>query len=215
MNVYRYRLVFARNEKAKNMSHHEQIKFLKNFLKQKIPYIISDKKISFGPAISCGYESFCEYIDLYLYKRIAFENFQGFLDDIKENGFELIKAFSVPVFFPSIENSVEVSEFEILLSKLDDSIVLNANENNKKKEIIYEKNKNDGTIKRVNLKDFIFNYEINKENNTLILYLKHISGMSVKPEVVLKLFFGYEGEVKKIIRKNFYWIDSNKKLNIL
>jgi len=215
MNIYRYRLVFGRNEKAKNMSHHEQIKFFRNFLKEKIPYIVSDRKISFGPAISCGYESLCEYIDLYLFQRIDFADFEKILRDTREKGFELLKAFSVPVFFPSIENSVEISEFEIYLSELDESIIFNVNENDKKKEIIYEKHKTDGTIKAINLKDFVFDCEIDKRKNAVILYIKHIYGVTIKPEIVLKLFCGYEGEIKKIVRKNFYWIDSNRKLNIL
>lgn len=215
MKVFRYRLLFQRDERAKNMSHLEQIKFFRNFLTNNLPFLAKDRKISFGPAISEGYESLSEYIDVYFNERKNFQELKNYFVSLEEKGFKLLDVISIPIFFPSIESSAQVAEYEIFLENFNETIINNAAMNECKKEIIYERKKEDGSLKLLNIKDFIYKYSFEKEKNKISLYIRYISGRTVKPEIVIKLFFNYEGSLTKIIRKAFYWIDSKGNLNRL
>lgn len=208
-------MVFTRDERAKDMSHLEQVRFFRSFLTANIPSLVKDKKISFGPAISQGYESMAEYIDIYLTERMKFEDFVKIFAKARESGFEFINATSIPIFFPSIESSIEISEYEIFLEVFDERIIDVAIENNKKDEIIYEKIGKKGRIKKINIKNFIYDYSFDESEKKIILRIRHISGETIKPEIFLKLFFCYDGKIKKIVRKAFYWIDSKGNLNQL
>ncbi|MBU2575212.1 MAG: TIGR03936 family radical SAM-associated protein [Elusimicrobia bacterium] len=116
----RIRLKFARLAAARNLSHLEQIKALRNLViasglryspvkcgRGRAP------RMAFGPAISVGYESRCEYADLYLAEFAGDEEVRQKIKAVSSECYELIAAKRVPIFFPSIEASVNAAEYII------------------------------------------------------------------------------------------------------
>jgi len=88
-------------------------------------------------------------------------------------------------------------------------------ENMEKDEIIYRKEKASGEIKTTDLKKFVFSWKVTRPVFFVTLLLRHIQGVSVKPEAVLAAAGGYEGKVERILRKRMYWIDSRGELVVL
>jgi radical SAM-linked protein len=115
----RVRLRFSRRGPAAAFSHIQQIDVLRRCL-VKSPWPVSTTqgkkpkpKVSFGPAISVGYESDSEYCDAELRSRIDFAAAPADLAAVLPEGYALLSAKSIPRFFPSLEESVNVAEYEV------------------------------------------------------------------------------------------------------
>ena len=116
----RMRLRFARLEGAGNMSHLDQIKALRGIAAASGLDCCPAKhgrnlvpKMSFGPALSAGYESRSEYADLYLAQACREEVARAKLAAVKPEAFSLLSVKRVPVYFPSIEASVSAVRYLI------------------------------------------------------------------------------------------------------
>lgn len=111
------RLKFSRHGSAAELSHLKQIEVVRRALdasgwplartNAKRPKL----KISFGPAISVGYESDCEFCDAELRSRIDWAAAPAQLAPHLPAGLSLVSARSIPVFFPSLEESVNVADY--------------------------------------------------------------------------------------------------------
>ena len=118
--IYRVRIKFSRLGPAANLSHLQQIRVLKDMVqKSGLSCVMASfgrlktPKISFGPAISLGYESLAEYADVFL---SVYEGDGKVLDRINktaESGFLALSAKKIPVNFPSVESLVNTAEYEI------------------------------------------------------------------------------------------------------
>lgn len=190
-------------------------------------------KMSFGPAISVGYESLCEYADLYLADFVRENIVLEQISKQETNGFKIVQAKRIPVFFPSIEAIVNVAEYEInadLPSNFHQSI------DALPKQILYEKVKPNGIKEIIDIRPLILSIgikELSPYSASLIsLFLKFGPKSNVKPEVVLNLigkkgpslnsenkdclYLGGEHiHINRILRKELYWLNSSGKLEIL
>lgn len=217
----RIRLKFARLAAAKDLSHLEQIKVLRNRaagcgLKAWPAKVGSAAvpKMAFGPAVSVGHESLCEYADLYLEEfsqaAAALEKLQP-LDDAS---FRLLSARRIPVFFPSIEAAVNAAEYFMEAefpagfsqAAVDAFLAL--------KTLPYEKVKPSGERKMLDARIPVLSASYDPEGALLKVTLKLVPGQNVKPETVAELMCGGKPVFRRIVRKELYWFDSSGKLEV-
>ena len=110
--IQRARVRFAREGAGAQLTHLRQIEALRRAIEAsswpaartqaKKPKL----KVAFGPAISVGYESDAEYVDVELAARLdpakAKEDLQKHLPE----GFSVVSVKSIPRFFPSLEETI-------------------------------------------------------------------------------------------------------------
>lgn len=217
----RIRLKFARLKPAENFTHLEQIKAFRargaasglKFCPAKAGGPLTPR-MAFGPAVSVGHESLCEYADLYLEEFVreeaAFEKIQP-LDD---NNFRLLSARRIPVFFPSIEAAVNAAEYFLEAgfpagfsqASLDVFMAL--------KSLPYEKIKPSGERKAIDARTPLLSASWAPESALLKLTLRLEPGKTIKPETVAELIAGGRPEFRRIVRKELYWMDSQGKLEV-
>lgn len=122
--LQRYRLRFKRTGAAKTLSHLQQIDAFRRAISNsgwpvaKSQAKRSRPKMAFGPAISVGYESFAEYCDVDMEKRLDIEKAKEALAPHLSEGLELLSAKSVPRFFPSLEQSINAATYQVFAPDL-------------------------------------------------------------------------------------------------
>jgi len=217
----RIRLKFARLNPAANFTHLEQIKaFRSRALASGLKFWpaktggAAAPKMAFGPAVSVGHESLCEYADLYLEEFVreeaAFEKIQP-LDDVN---FRLLTARRIPVFFPSIEAAVNAAEYFLEAgfpegfsqASLDAFMAL--------KSLPYEKVKPSGERKAIDARTPLLAASWDAASDLLKLTLRLAPGKTIKPETVAELIAGSKPVFRCIVRKELYWMDSQGKLEV-
>lgn len=118
-SVQTLRVRVSRKGEARFLSHLEQIEALRRALRRAdLPLAYTSgfhpqMKCAFGPAISVGYESDCEYFDLDLAGRLSPEEFRARFEPQLPEGFSLASVKRVPVFFPSLEASFNRADYEV------------------------------------------------------------------------------------------------------
>lgn len=117
--IQRIRARFARLGTASRLSHLQQIDELRKALTASPwPLAMTQSKkpkplISFGPAISVGYESEAEYCDVDLVSRIDLQAAAAQLAPYLPPGFSVLGVKSIPRFFPSLESSVNLAVYQV------------------------------------------------------------------------------------------------------
>jgi len=117
--IQRVRVRLSRRGPATQLSHLGQIEVLRRGLQNSTwPVATSQSKrpkvrVGFGPAISVGYESDCELMDVDLHSQLDFKTAKGFLGNVLDEGFSVLDVKSIPRFFPSLEESINVVFYEI------------------------------------------------------------------------------------------------------
>lgn len=216
----RIRLKFARLAPAKDLSHLEQIKVLRARAAAcglKFSRAAGAKplpKMAFGPAVSVGHESLCEYADLYLEEFSREDAVAEKLRPLDDGSFSLVSAKRVPVFFPSIEAAVNAAEYlmegefpaEFSQAAVDAFMAL--------KSVPYERVKPSGERKLLDARTPVLSASYDKDRALLKVTLKLEPGKSVKPEIVAELMCGGKPVFRRIVRKELYWFNSGGKLEV-
>ena len=215
----RIRLKFARLEPARNMTHLEQLKVLRSrAVASGLKYRPAKAgaalmpRMAFGPAISVGYESLCEYADLYLDEFVKEDEVREKMLPLDDERFRQASARRIPVFFPSIEAAVNAAEYFLegtfpagfSQAAVDSFAAL--------KSVPYEKVKPSGERKSLDARAPLLSASWDATAGLLKLTLKLSPGGNVKPEIVAELMAGGRPELKRILRKELYWQDSEGKL---
>ena len=217
----RIRLKFARLKGAGQLTHLEQIKAFRTIamasgLKCRPAKAGSGTvpKMSFGPAISVGYESTCEYADLYLEDFVKAETAGGKISALDSNRFRLIEARRIPMFFPSIEACVNAAEYALeggLPEGFSQESVARFLE---LKSAVYERVKPSGEKKSVDARPLVLEAHCSAGSGALKLVLAFGPGRNIKPEAVLSLMSGSSTAPARIVRKELFWFDSKGKLEV-
>jgi radical SAM-linked protein len=216
----RIRLKFARLAPAKDLSHLEQIKVLRGRAAAsglKFCQAAGGKpmpRMAFGPAVSVGHESLCEYADLYLEEFVREDAAAEKLRPLDDGSFRLVSARRIPVFFPSIEAAVNAAEFfmeaefpaEFSQAAVDAFLAL--------KNLAYERVKPSGERKMLDARTPVLAASYDKESALLKVTLRLEPGKSVKPEIVAELMAGGKPVFRRIVRKELYWFNSGGKLEV-
>lgn len=216
----RIRLKFARLAAAKDLSHLEQLKLLRaraaaSGLKcWPAKAGSATPKMAFGPAVSVGHESLCEYADLYLGEFVRDEAAAERLRPLDDERFRLVSARRIPVFFPSIEAAVNAAEYFLEgefpagfgAAAVDAFMAL--------KELPWEKVKPSGERKTLDARAPVLAASYDAAASLLKLTLRLQAGRNVKPETVAGLMSGGKPVFRRITRKELYWLDSSGKLEV-
>jgi radical SAM family uncharacterized protein/radical SAM-linked protein len=193
----KYRLRFARTGRMRFLSHLEQIELIRRALKRaSLPVAYSagfhpQMKISFGPAISVGYESACEFADAVFMGPLDIRRAGKDINSALPAGFSLTEIRQVPNFFKPVSVDANLSRYSIgnlpgAAGKTEEEIGETLTAAKSAKEIIVEKKPG---IK-VNAAPMIAG--ISFSGAFLRLDLRIISGSSVKPERVAAAVFGLD-----------------------
>jgi radical SAM-linked protein len=217
----RIRLKFARLAAAKDLTHLEQLKILRGraaacglkFWPAKGGGSAAPK-MAFGPAVSVGHESLCEYADLYLEEFARDEAAAEKIRPLDDEFFRLLSARRIPVFFPSIEAAVNAAEFFLeggfpagfSDAAVDAFMAL--------KELPWEKVKPSGERKTLDARGPVLSASFDPAAALLKLTLRLAPGKNVKPETVAELMSGGKPVFRRITRKELYWLDSAGKLEV-
>ena len=217
----RIRLKFARLAPAKDLSHLEQIKALRSraaacglkFWPAKVGGAMVPR-MAFGPAVSVGHESLCEYADLYLEDFVRDAEALERLQPLDDGRFRLLTARRVPVFFPSIEAAVNAAEYFLEAGwppgfsqgSVDAFMALTS--------LPWEKVKPSGERRTLDARTPVLAASLDPAAGLLKMTLRLEAGRNVKPETVAGLMCGGEPLFRRIVRKELYWLDSGGKLEV-
>ncbi|OGS19219.1 MAG: hypothetical protein A2219_08100, partial [Elusimicrobia bacterium RIFOXYA2_FULL_50_26] len=199
--VLKLRLRFARHGMARFTSHLEQIEMFRRALRRAgLPLVYTSgfhpqPKISFGPAISVGYESNSEYVEAELSRRIEQKTLEAAIAASLPAGFALVGAKRIPVFFPSLDSLVNVAVYSVACNATRERVesFMSAG------EIIVEKVKN-GRVERIDAKPLIRRLEI--VNGGVELELRFGPKKNIKPERIIALLCDTGEQEAKILRIN-------------
>lgn len=117
--LQKLRFRIARKGMVRHLSHLEQIEMIRRLLRRaQLPLTYSSGfhpqlKCSFGPAISVGYESECEYFDLDLSQRLELDDVETRIRKNLPEGFSLVKVSRIPIFFPSLEALLNRVDYDV------------------------------------------------------------------------------------------------------
>jgi radical SAM-linked protein len=217
----RIRLKFARLAPAKDMSHLDQIKVLRGRAAAcglkcwpaKTGGTVTPR-MAFGPAVSVGHESLCEYADLYLEEFARDAAVLEKLQPLDDERFRLLSARRIPVFFPSIEAAVNAAEYFMegafpagfSQASVDAFLAL--------KTLPFEKVKPSGERKTLDARLPVLAASFDQATSLLKTTLRLAPGRNVKPETVAELMGGGKPAFSRIVRKELYWFDSGGKLEV-
>jgi len=70
--------------------------------------------VAFGPAISVGYESEAEYVDVELAARLEPVKAREDLQKTLPEGYGVVSVKSIPRFFPSLEETLNAARYELV-----------------------------------------------------------------------------------------------------
>lgn len=192
--LQRVRLRFRRVGAASSQSHLQQIETIRRALeKSGWPLSKTDgkrpkPKVSFGPAISVGYESDAEYCDVELVSRLniptAGENLQPHLTD----GYSLLNVKSIPRFFPSLDQTLNAASYEIISPLLAGSAA-KWEEFSKQAHVMVTKKKAAGDVV-VDARACVRSWTL--ENDRLVLDIRFGPGRTLKPERIMQAVLGLE-----------------------
>ena len=196
--VLRMRLRFSRKGDVRFLSHLEQIDvFRRLFRRADLPVAYSlgfspQVKAAFGPAVSVGYESESEYVELELAKRVEPAEMIERLDKALPRGFKTLEAKKIPVFFPSLDSLLNIAVYRIGAAAGDEKIKLFLSAS----EIIIEKIKENKVIK-IDAKTLI--KELKNKDGSLYLELRFGPKKNVKPEKIVQLLLGLTDDQAKLL----------------
>jgi len=217
----RIRLKFARLEAAKDLSHLEQIKILRGRVAASGLKFCPAKaggpampRMAFGPAISVGHESYCEYADLYLEEFVKEDAVTEKLKPLDDKSFSLLAARRIPVFFPSIEAAVNAAEYFMEGAFPEGFSQASVEAFMALETVPYEKVKPSGESKTLDARKPVLTASYDKAASLLKATLKLEPGKNVKPEIVAEFMAGGKPVFSRIVRKELYWFNSGGRLEV-
>lgn len=192
----KFRVCVARTGPARELTHLAQIEAFRRAVSDSgLPAATDGRRsrprprLSFGPAISLGYESMAEYFDLELTAVRSTAQVASALGPALKEGFSLREVKRIPVFFPSLDASINVVEYEVRGPFPADAAGSVASFL-ARPEIVVEKVKEGGArVERVDARPLI--REMSMEGpDRLRMVLRFGPKRTVKPEALIRLWLG-------------------------
>lgn len=208
LSCQRWRLRISRTGDMRHLSHLEQIQVIRRAVRRSgLPAALSSSrhkqfKISFGPAVSVGHESLCEYADLETAAPVSSSEIERALSAALPEGFRLLELKKIPLFFPSLEQVLRVVHYRVEGS-FSGFPRQSPEEFLSRKEIWIEGKKHQQSPGLREIRRLILSMELESET-ALKMALRFGPEGHVKPERVLEAWLG-EGLAKcgplKVVRE--------------
>lgn len=192
--LQRVRLRFRRWGAASAQSHLQQIETIRRALeKSGWPLSMSEgkrpkPKVSFGPAISVGYESEAEYCDVELSSRLNMTTALDSLNPHLSDGYALVAVKSIPRFFPSLDQTLNAASYEIVTPLLVGSGP-KWEDFAKQVHFMVTKKKESGDVV-VDARPCVRAWSL--DNDRLTLDIRFGPGRTLKPERIMQAVLGLE-----------------------
>jgi len=119
----RFRIRMSREGLARFISNNDQIEVIRRSVRRaRLPVVYSSgfhpqPKISFGPAVSVGYESRAEYFEAELSRYIAPQEVMDRLNSYLPAGYRVLSVKQVPTTFASFESMCGAVEYSVKILK--------------------------------------------------------------------------------------------------
>jgi len=214
------RIRFARLAPAGNMSHLEQIRVFRDIAAASgldcWPAKLGSglvPKMAFGPALPTGCESLCEYADLYLAQSCKEETAMARLSSAVDGRFALLSVKRVPVYFPSIESSVNAVRY-LVEADLNDLSRERVDAFLARESAPYTKPAAEGAGETIDARPLILGAELISAGSVRLV-LKFEPGKNIKPADAAGVITGRAVEPVRTVREELYWRDSAGRLEII
>jgi radical SAM family uncharacterized protein/radical SAM-linked protein len=197
--VQRLRLCFFRRGVVRFLSHLEQIEVFRRAMRRAtLPLTYTggfspQPKMSFGPAISVGYESESEYVEIDLARRCEPAEVQEKLAAVLPAGYGLLSARKVPLFFPSIDSLLNLAVYRIAAPVTEEQIARFLEQ----REIIVEK-KRERQVTQIDVRPLV--RQLTLEQGGVYLELRFGPKRTIKPERIVQLLCGMDETQAKLLR---------------
>ncbi|MDR0915498.1 MAG: TIGR03960 family B12-binding radical SAM protein [Endomicrobium sp.] len=204
--ITRLQLCFSKRGMIKFISHLDQVNLLRRLTKiAGLPIALTSGfnpkvKSSYGPPLPVGYESYSEYMDLYLTQKVNLGIVKKQVSNVLPSDMKLIKLKVVPKTFPSLNTLINITEYEIH----DTKQVISQNKISKfldRNEIIINQKRKNGQNITVNIKTII--RCLQRDNDIVRLQIRIHNGAFIRPEIILNLL-GYNALLFSITRSNLF-----------
>ncbi|MDR2191892.1 MAG: TIGR03960 family B12-binding radical SAM protein [Endomicrobium sp.] len=205
--VSRFLLRFSRLGLVKFISHLEQIEVFRRAARRSgLPIAFTagfspQVKCSFGPPVSVGNESLCEYMELYFTQNIDAQTIMDKISAVLPSNFKILSAKRRPLKFPAIDILVNAVEYEIENADINEKEI---EEFLSQETIFVEKIKKNKSV-IIDVKPLIKTMSV--KNAKMKLILRFGEGKNVKPELLLENLLKNKGNYAKIYiikRANLY-----------
>ena len=196
--VQRARLRFERKGIVRFLSHLEQIELFRSAVRRSgLPIAFTSgfspqPKASFGPAISVGYESESEYMEIALAKRVDPAEIEKKVNSSLPEGYRLTEVKKLPLFFPPFDTLVNVAVYKIKCETTQEKVT----EFLSRPEIIIEKKKRNET-KKIDAKKLIRKMEY--DNGYVHLELRFGPKNNVKAEKIVETLCSLDENSAKML----------------
>jgi len=198
--IQKVRLNFSRDGELCFLSQLEQINFFRHlFRRANLPLVYRGgfqpmMKVSFGPAISVGYTSKSEYVDLELFRRMESKTILEMVISQLPKGMNLLSVKRIPTFSASLNSVVNLVEYEISLPEelREKSAEQTIRQFGQEKKIeIYDERKK----KTIDVYSLI--RELKIIGRKIKLFLRFYPQRTVKPELIIGKIFALSPEQSK------------------
>ncbi len=199
------RVVFAKVDALRYISHHELMQVLLRGLRRvDVPIVYSKgfnptPNLSFGPALSVGVAGLRECFDMEVYAPFDIITFKETISSVMPSGLDIVDMFFIPKDTPSLNKFVSGYEYEIIVP-----------ETLKKEDIesTMESKKNNGELFNIVKFDIM--------DNRCVMFVKDTEKEKVKLGTLMESIFNCPMSELVINRTGIYgldngWIDPGKK----
>ncbi len=192
--LQRVRLKLSRSGVASQVSHLQQIEAVRRALeKSDWPLAKSEgkrpkPKVSFGPAISVGYESDAEYCDVELMSRLNMTTAAESLQKHLPEGYRLVNVKSIPRFFPSLDQTLNAASYELVAPQLAGTEG-KWEDFSKQQHVMVTKKKESGDVV-IDVRACVRAWKL--EGDRLMLDIRFGPGRTLKPERIVQAVCGWD-----------------------
>lgn len=221
--LLRVRLRFSRRGEGAALSHLKQIEGIRRALEAAgWPLARSEARkpkprLSFGPAVSVGYESEAEYCDVELASRLDFAKAGESVSPHLPPGYTLLSVKSIPRFFPSLDETLNMADYRLRSALLADTRERwEAFDRADRFPVVKKKQDREEVVDaRACVKDWTL------EGEMLKMRLRFGPGRTLKPERIAQAVCGFEDRVVemggpgcqvRVFREQFYFEKQNGEL---
>lgn len=195
----KYRIKFTKEDLVKFVPHLDLLRLYQRAIRRAdLPIAYSNgfnphQQMSFAQPLSVGWTSICEYMDIETTCIVDIDDFINSINECLPDGTKVIDMRKLEDGEKNSMASVEAALYYITLDNLNYNLCNLMEKFLNKSELIIEK-KSKHLLKQVDIKQDIFKLEI-IGNDMLSAFIAAGSNRNLKPDLLVKCFYIYNGMV--------------------